>query len=55
MTSEGARWAMCWPSRRFILVGPGLSALGASLIGVAPGYWPLIGLLLIACIDTAAA
>jgi len=39
--------------RSFVLVGLGMSALGASLIGLAPGYWPLIGLLTIAGIGSA--
>ena len=39
--------------RSFLMVGLGLSALGTSLVGVAPGYWSLIGLLLIAGIGTA--
>lgn len=40
--------------RSFVLVGLGMSALGASLIGLAPGYWPLIGLLLVAGLGSAA-
>ena len=40
--------------RSFVLVGLGMSALGASLIGLAPGYWPLIGLLTIAGLGSAA-
>ncbi|MCL4490202.1 MAG: MFS transporter [Chloroflexi bacterium] len=40
--------------RSFVLVGLGMSALGASLIALAPSYWPLIGLLIIAGLGSAA-
>jgi FSR family fosmidomycin resistance protein-like MFS transporter len=39
--------------KRFILIGLSLSTLGASLIGLAPSYWLLIGLLLIAGLGNA--
>ena len=39
--------------RKFIFVGMGLSALAASLIGVAPSYGLLIGLLIIAGLGNA--
>lgn len=38
---------------QFVLVGLGLSALGASLIGLAPSYWILIVLLILAGLGNA--
>ncbi|MCL4539837.1 MAG: MFS transporter [Bacteroidetes bacterium] len=40
--------------RSYVLAGLGMSALGASLIGLAPGYWPLLALLTIAGLGNAA-
>ncbi|MGC8490632.1 MAG: MFS transporter [Syntrophobacteraceae bacterium] len=40
--------------RSFVLVGLVLSALGTSLIGLAPGYWPLIALLVVSGLGNAA-
>ncbi len=41
-------WADRTGGRRFTLIGLALSALGASLIGLAPNYWLLLVLLAIA-------
>ncbi len=40
--------------RSYVLLGLGMSALGASVIGLAPGYWPLLGFLTIAGLGNAA-
>ncbi len=46
-------WADRRGGRRFILIGLTLSALGASLIGLAPSYWLLIALLAVAGLGNA--
>ncbi|MGH7917263.1 MAG: MFS transporter [Candidatus Binataceae bacterium] len=33
--------------RGFIIAGAGLSALAGGLVGIVPGYWPLLGVLLL--------